>query len=219
MRISNIIFYVLNNKKLNNFLGKCFYVNTHNTRIAKMDLEQKQVLGECTFRAAAFWRLLYQVWFLTKKNCPEAFPIGNLAGLGGRDWENVQAHLKTLAYMIYEMNAGASARAEFLTSDETVLADATAMLVRAFSAMPELYNKLHMLFVLYSASSALGDADDDEPFIRRYTVNRTEEMMRLADEFNKLSKSIADKQVKHSAKLVLDEPSQNVYLTLSFHET
>lgn len=182
-----------------------------------MDLEQKPVLGECTFRAAAFWRLLYQVWFLTKKNCPEAFPIGNLAGLGGRDWENAPAHLNTLAYMIYEMNAGASARAEFLTSDETVLADATAMLVRSFSAMPELYNKLHMLFVLYSASS-LVEADDDGPVRRRYTVNRTEEMMRLAEEFNKLSKLIADKEVKHSAKLVLDEACQNAYLTLSFHE-
>lgn len=178
----------------------------------------KQVVGECTFRAAAFWRLLHQVWFLTKKNCPEAFPIGNLGGIGGRDWENSPAHLKTLAYMIYEMNAGASARAEFLTSDETVLADATAMLVRAFSAMPELYNKLHMLFVLYSVGS-LVDEDDEGPVRRRYTANRTEEMMSLALEFNKLSKLIADKEVKHSAKLVLDEPSQNVYLTLSFHET
>jgi len=98
------------------------------------------------------------------------------------------------------------------------LADATAMLVRAFSAMPELYNKLHMLFVLYTASSVLDDADDDGPVTRRYTANRTEEMMRLAEEFNKLSKRIADKEVKHSAKLVLDEACQNAYLTLSFHE-
>jgi hypothetical protein len=175
----------------------------------------KQVLGECTFRAAAFWRLLHQVWLITKKNCPEAFPIGHL---GVENYNNKPAHIQNLLYMIFEMNAGASARAEFLTSDEVVLADATAMLVRAFTAMPELFNKLHMLFVLYSASSALVDDDDDGPIRRRYTPNRTEEMMKLAGEFNKLSKAIEGKEVKQSAKMVLDEPSQNVYLTLSFHE-
>ena len=174
----------------------------------------KQVLGECTFRAAAFWRLLHQVWFITKKNCPEAFPIGKF---GVRDWDNEPAHVQTLAYMIFEMNAGESARAEFLTSDEVVLADATAMLVRAFTAMPELFNKLHMLFVLYSVGS-LVDVDDDGPIRRRYTANRTEEMMKLAGEFNKLSKAIEGKEVKQSAKMFLDEPSQNFYLTLSFNE-
>jgi len=182
--------------------------------VLKMDtVMTKQVLGESTFRAAAFWRLLYQVWLLTKNNCPEAFSIGRL---GDRDWENEPAHLRTMAYMIIEMNAGTSARSAFLTFDEAILADAAAMLVRAFSRMPELYNKLHMLFIRSSDDSALFS---EPTYMRTYTLNRKEEMMGLAAEFNILSKAIEDKEVYQSAKLVHGRlPDQNIYLTLSFHE-
>jgi hypothetical protein len=178
----------------------------------KMDFE-RTVLAECTFRAAAFWRLLYQVWQLTEKNCPDALPIGSLKD---RDWnEKVPDHVRTLVAMLFEMNAGVSARSEFLTYDEDILANAVMMVVQAFSLMPELMPKLETLYILTSAGSALFGPD----VLNQRSKARTEEMINLAKEFHKMSKAIKGKFVTTTGKIKHGQlPDQNIYFTFTVLE-
>lgn len=168
-----------------------------------MDFEPKQVLGECSFRAAAFWRVLYQVWQLTDKNCPSAFPIGSL---DQRDWgTKCPEHVETLVAMIFEMKSGVSARAAFLTFDEEILADAVAMVVHAFSFMPELLQKLENM---------LGSGVLDQR-----TKSRKDEMLELSREFRRLSKVIEGNNVTVSSKISHGQlPDQNIYLTFTIYE-
>ena len=132
-------------------------------------------IGECTFRAAAFWRLLYQVWKYTKRDCPEAFPIGNLFD---KDWTKEPRHLETLAAMIVDMNCGTSARSGFLTYDEIILADAVLTVVRAFSGMPDLLEKLETDIL----EKLVGETSD-------YVISRNTEIVDLAKKIHAISLS------------------------------
>ena len=179
----------------------------------KMDFEPKEVLGECTFRAAAFWRVLYQVWQLTDKNCPSAFPVGSI---DQRDWgTECPEHVETLVAMIFEMKSGVSARAAFLTYDEAILADAVLMVVHAFSLMPELLPKLETMLLITKVGSALLGSE----ILDQRARTRTEEMLELAREFRRLSKVIEDNNLTVTSKIVHGQlPDQNIYLTFTVLE-
>jgi len=178
-----------------------------------MDFETRQVLGECTFRAAAFWRLLYQVWQLTDKNCPSAFPVGSI---DQRDWNTkCPEHVETLVAMIFEMKSGVSARAAFLTHDEAILADAVLMVVQAFSHMPQLLPKLETMLLMTTVGSALVGSQ----ILDQRARSRTEEMLELAREFRRLSKVIENNDVTSSSKIVHGQlPDQNIYLKFTLVE-
>jgi hypothetical protein len=178
-----------------------------------MDFDTRQFLGDCTFRAAAFWRLLYQVWKLTDKNCPSAFPIGSI---DQRNWNTkCPEHVETLVAMIFEMNTGVSARAAFLTYDEAILADAVLMVVQAFSHMPELLPKLETLLLITKVGSACLGSE----FLDQRARSRSEEMVVLARDFHRLSKVIENKYVTVSSNIVHGQlPDQNIYLTFTVLE-
>jgi len=178
-----------------------------------MDFETRQVLGECTFRAAAFWRVLYKVWQLTDKNCPSAFPIGSI---DQRDWgTKCPEHVETLVAMIFEMKSGVSARAAFLTYDDVILADAVFMVIRAFSLMPELLPKLETLLLITKVGSALLGSE----ILDQRAKSRTEEMLELAREFHRMSKVIENNDVTVSSKIEHGQlPDQNIYLTFTLVE-
>jgi hypothetical protein len=178
-----------------------------------MEPDTKVVLSQCTFRAAAFWRLLHQVWSLTKNYCPEAFPIGSLVD---RDWDKEPKHIETLVSMIFEMNCGTSARCGFLTIDEDVLADAVIMVVRAFTSMPELLPKLETLFLITKAGSSFVGP---KGLMNSYIKTRLEEMMNLAKDFYTMANVIENKDVRVLAKLTNDLPDTNFYLQLSVYES
>jgi hypothetical protein len=166
-----------------------------------------------TFRIPAFWRLLSQVWQLTKKNCPDAFPISYL---NDREWDTEPEHLKQLHMMICEMNIGGRPRAEFFTTDEKVLADMVMALVRAFTGMPELLPKLQLMFAMQTVGTAFLGVTGDKS---QYCINRNEEMMRLAQSFHNMAKIIVGKDVNAHTNLICDcaEQSTNNYLTFSIN--
>jgi hypothetical protein len=179
-----------------------------------MDFENSEstpVLEESTFRAAAFWRLLYQVWQLTNKNCPEAFPVGSLKD---QTWDKpVPKHVEILLAMVLEMNTGSSARATFLTYDEAILADGTMMVIRAFSGMPTLFPKLKTLFMASSVGSTLLGT------LNGKALSRSDEMLGLAEEFYNISRNIKGKGVNYSAKLTYGQlPDYNIYLTITINQ-
>lgn len=178
-----------------------------------MEPNTKDALSQCTFRAAAFWRLLHQVWSLTKNYCPEAFPIGSL---GDKDWTKEPKHIETLVSMIFEMNCGTSARCGFLTIDEDVLADSVIMVVRSFTSMPELLPKLETLFL---ATKVGNEILGPNGLMNSYTKTRLEEMMNLARDFYTMANAIENKDVRVMAKLSNNIPDKNFYLQLSVYES
>ena len=182
------------------FLNSIFIAHKLNKFI--MDPDTRDVLSQCTFRAAAFWRLLYQVWKLTKIHCPEAFPVGSLCD---RNIEEDPKHIETLVSMIFEMNCGTAARSG--------LADAVILVVRAFTAMPEL---LPTLQTQMNTTTIFGPATD---WKSKYAFSRTEEMMNLARDFYTMANTIENKEVRVKATLINDHPDANFYLRLSVYES
>lgn len=157
-------------------------------------------LGEISFRAAAFWRLLYNVFTMTKNKrevfLPE-FPSAE------PNWDDIEDVNRMLYSMIIDMNGGTNARATFLTNDAHLLASAVLKVVRAFEDAPEIHLKI---MTCWMGSVILCEINDR-------IAERVDEVRNLSKQFYELSKKTKGVDVVPNASLRVDGP--NDWLTFS----
>jgi len=154
------------------------------------------------FRAAAFWRVVANVYTMTKKN-PEVF-------LGSRIeddvWDNPEDQV--LVNIIYDIGRF-GAKNRFPTNDEEVLAKATAKVIRAFVLYPELYGKIAMCCPMQAASLAMMGNMSQE---KMNAANRRAEEVR---DLSKMFREIGLSGDTLALSATISQAQENEYLSIS----
>lgn len=173
-----------------------------------MEKSSSEIVGQVNVRAATFWRVLYQVYNMTKE-VPNAFPSGKL--LLEENKNKIDKEDEMILSMILEMNMGCSARANFLTDDQDLLAKATLKVIRAFTEFPSLYSKIlacYSITVIGSAYMGIMSEQKESAMIKR-----SREIVDTSKLFHEISKTIVGLDVMPTT--IISSDGRDQYMCFS----
>jgi hypothetical protein len=146
-------------------------------------------------RAAAFWRLVANIYVLTLNN-PENF-IGKVEKNYFPNLEEKDETRMVLVPIVYRMHVSKdTALSIFPTTNMEMLAKAILKVVRCYASVPEIYTKINLLSASHDTVSILAPNQMSSSSIRAKEVKELNENIYL------LSQTIPEKLLDVTAKLV-----------------